>query len=252
MVMRNARRLSATGFHHVVTRGNNKQLIFEDDCDRLKFLGLLDGARCEFGIRIIAWCLMDNHVHLCLDDFEGHLSEFMHRILSRFASYMNYRHGREGHLFQGRYFSDPIESDERLLECVRYILNNPAYAGICSARDYRWSCYSEYATEARIVDTSPVLEMLGGPQPYESFIADSDRCLYAFEGGRYLPDDDAKRLACTVADRFDARLDEVKALCVSKRNEVLRAMIAHGLSYQQIGRLCGVSTSTVGRAAVGT
>ena len=249
--MRKARRVSATGYHHVVTRGNNKQVIFEEDGDRLKFLGLLDGCRREFGIRIIAWCLMDNHVHLCLDDPEGRLSEFMHRLLSRFASYMNFRHGREGHLFQGRYFSDPIESDERLLECVRYILNNPAYAGICSARDYRWSGYSEYTNEPCVVDTSPVLEMLGGPQPFESFIADRDRCLYAFEGGRYLPDDDAKRLARAVADEFSARLDEVKALCASRRNEVLRAMSARGLSYKQIGRLCGVSTSTVGRAVVG-
>ena len=249
--MRTARKRSETGFYHVVNRGNNKQAIFKDDADRLKFLDLLERAKQEFGMRIIAWCLMGNHVHLLLDDADDRLSDFMHKVLGGYASYLNARHGRGGHLFQGRFFSDPIESDERLLECVRYILNNPANAGICSTNVYRWSSYSEYVGEPSLTDTSTVLDMLGGTDQFASFIADRDRCTYAFEGSRYLPDDEARRLAVAVAGRFGATLDGVRSLPASARNDVIQALSAGGLSYRQIESLCGISSSAVGRAIAG-
>lgn len=248
--MRTARKRSETGYYHVVNRGNNRQAIFGDDADRLKFLDLLDCGRREFGLRIIAWCLMGNHVHLLLDDAEGRLSAFMHKVLGGYAFYLNARRGRGGHLFQGRFFSDPVESDERLLECVRYILNNPAYAGICPAGAYRWSSYAEYAGEREpsLTDTSTVLDLLGSAELLTRFIADRDRCIYAFEGGRYLPDDEARRLAVAVSERFGTTLDKVHALRAPARGEVIRALSAGGLSYKQIGRLCGISSSAVGRA----
>lgn len=249
--MRTASKRSETGYYHVVSRGNNKQTIFEDDADRRKFLDLLDRAKQEFGMRIIAWCLMSNHVHLLLDDADDQLSAFMHKALGGYASYLNAHHRRGGHLFQGRFFSDPIESDGRLLECVRYILNNPAYAGICSAGSYRWSSYAEYVGKPSLTDTSTVLDMLGGTEPFTLFIDARDRCVYAFEGGRYLTDDESRCLAAAVAKRFGVTLSEVRALHVSARNDVIRALSARGLSYKQIGCLCGISSSVVGRAAVG-
>ena len=250
--MRTARKRSETGYYHVVSRGNNKQTIFEDDVDRRKFLDLLDCSKREFGVRVIAWCLMGNHVHLLLDDAEDQLSAFMHKLLGGYASYLNAHHGRGGHLFQGRFFSDPIESDERLLECVRYILNNPSYAGISSSGVYRWSSYSEYVGKPSLTDTSTVLDTLGGVDPFTRFIAARDRCCYAFEGGRYLQDDEARRLAVAVAGRLGVSLDELRTLRVSARNDVIGALSAGGLSYRQIACLCGISPSAGGRAAAGT
>ena len=76
-------------------------------------------------------------------------------------------------------------------------------------------------------------------------------CCYAFEGGRYLQDDEARRLAVAVTGRLGVSLDELRTLSVSARNEVIRALSDGGLSYRQIGRLCGISPSAVGRAVAG-
>ena len=75
---------------------------------------------------VIAWCLMDNHIHLLLDDGHAHLSDCMHSITTAYAMYFNSKTGRRGPVFQDRFKSVPILDDDQLLNCVRYIHDNPA------------------------------------------------------------------------------------------------------------------------------
>lgn len=70
-MVRKARARAETGFYHVVLRGNGRQVIFNDDADRCEFLRLLRRAANVDSVRIIAWCLMDNHVHVLLSDEGG-------------------------------------------------------------------------------------------------------------------------------------------------------------------------------------
>lgn len=83
-----------SGLYHVVLKGSGDQIIFEDDEDRIAFTSCLDAYRCEFGVRILAWCLMSNHVHLVLADDDSCLSKFMHSVATAYACGFNRRHLR--------------------------------------------------------------------------------------------------------------------------------------------------------------
>ncbi len=248
---RSARTISDIGIYHVVARGNNKQIIFEDEADYRRFLGLLRECKHLYGIKILAWSLMENHVHLCVEDPDNNLADFMHRLLGCYAMYLNARHGRGGHLFQDRYFSDPIIDESQLLECVRYITNNCLYAGICSPEEYPWNSDHEYTDVPDIVSPEIVLGLLGGAQQYREFISSHTHCVYSFEGPGPLSSEEALRIARAVAASLGVHLSEIKALPVRKRNEAVRQLRRHGLSNRHIGRLCAISESTISRIVRG-
>lgn len=122
---RTSRKRSETGFYHVILRGNGKQNLFETDKDRAAFM---EAARSSFSrdsVTLIAWCLMDNHVHLIIDDPLDRISTAIQRVASTYAMYFNHTFGHSGHVFEGRYGSVPIIDDEQLLAAVKYVHNNP-------------------------------------------------------------------------------------------------------------------------------
>ena len=126
--------------HHVTQRGNRRLPIFFGDEDRAAYLNLLAEAAQVSGTRCLAWCLMDNHVHLILvpgsaDGLRAMLGE-AHR---RYTRLINFREGWRGYLFQGRFASFPMD-DAHLIAAVRYVENNPVAAGMATrADDWRWS-----------------------------------------------------------------------------------------------------------------
>ena len=119
-------RLDAPGtLHHVMIRGIERANIFRDDKDREHFLSRVGEIAKATGTQILAWVLMDNHVHLLLFSSSSGLPKFMRRVLTGYAMWFNRRHQRAGHLFQNRYKSIICEEDQYLLELVRYIHLNP-------------------------------------------------------------------------------------------------------------------------------
>ena len=139
-----ARVKSASGYYHVVPKGIADQLIFENDLDRNMYLELLRKAKVETGVKLHAYCLMSNHVHLVVEDEHDKLSEFMKYVTERYAMYYAQQIGRTGGIFRKPFWSEPIESDEYLLCAVRYVHANPAAAGICPASQYEWSSAKDY------------------------------------------------------------------------------------------------------------
>ena len=115
-----ARVLSELGHYHVMVKGCADQLIFEDDDDRNYFLNLMNRRFTSDHIRLLAWCLMDNHVHLLFDDPDNQMSTAMHAIDTAYAMRFNLKTGRRGPVFQERFKSVVISDDEQLLRCVRY------------------------------------------------------------------------------------------------------------------------------------
>ena len=133
-------RIQAAGIYHVTCRGNRRVRIFDDDFDRVRYLGLLADVCEKFGWRVLAYCLMTNHVHLVLDVPNETLSRGMQRLSGRYAQAYNVRHGWVGHLFQGRFHSEVVDTDEYSLEVGRYVVLNPRRAGIVKrAVHWRWS-----------------------------------------------------------------------------------------------------------------
>jgi REP element-mobilizing transposase RayT len=127
---------------HVTSRGNEKRDIFRDDRDRSRFLSGLARVVEVCGWTLHAYVLMGNHYHLLVETPEPTLSRGMHRLNGFHTQKFNARHGRVGHLFQGRFKSILVEKETHLLELVRYIVLNPVRAGV--ARDagaWRWSNY---------------------------------------------------------------------------------------------------------------
>ena len=132
--------------HHIVQRGHNKNATFVLEQDFRYYLETLRKFKNEYSIKIYAWCLMTNHVHLILepnDDNES-ISKLMKRLAGRQSAYVNKLEKRSGTLWEGRFKSSPIQSDEYLLPCVRYIELNPVKARMVSKpEDYKWSSYHE-------------------------------------------------------------------------------------------------------------
>ena len=136
------------GLFHVFARGNNKRLIYRDDHDRGTYLRILRGTVRHFRWRFLAYCLMDNHVHLLLETREANLGVGMGRLHGSYAQHFNSRHGTSGHLFQGRYGSARITTDERLWTLAVYIAMNPVVAGLCRRPDdWPWSSHSMVLSE---------------------------------------------------------------------------------------------------------
>jgi REP element-mobilizing transposase RayT len=127
-------------------RGLEGRDIFRNDEDRENFLSRLGQLVKKTGDRILAWSLLDNHVHLLLFSGPSGLSTLMRRLLTGYAGWFNRRHGRVGHLFQNRYKSIVCEEEAYLLELVRYIHLNPRRASNVESLEeldhYRWSGHS--------------------------------------------------------------------------------------------------------------
>lgn len=131
--------------YHVMLRGNAGQSIFSCDEDRYRFFLLLQEGTCRFGYRVHSFCLMDNHCHLVLQAGHLPLSKGMQNLSFRFTRWMNFREGRTGHLFQGRYKAILVDIDAYLLELVRYVHFNPVRAAMVKMpSEYFWSSHRAY------------------------------------------------------------------------------------------------------------
>jgi REP element-mobilizing transposase RayT len=129
-------------FQHVFARGNRKQPIFLDEHDYLLYLALLGGVIVAKQWRVLAYCLMPNHVHLLIETPEGQLAAGMQLLHGLYARLFNDRHGHVGHLFQGRYGSKLVRDDVQLRAVVRYIALNPVEAELTQdPADWRWNSY---------------------------------------------------------------------------------------------------------------
>lgn len=132
--------------HHVMVRGLNRQVIFQNDRDREDFLARLKAVCATTGLQVLAWALLPNHAHLLLRTGTRPLARAMRSLLTGYAGAFNRRHRRVGHLFQNRYKSILVEEEPYLLELVRYIHLNPLRVGLVesvAALDrYPWSGHS--------------------------------------------------------------------------------------------------------------
>jgi putative transposase len=140
--------------HHVTQRGNRRGTVFFSDYDRHAYLSVLRAFADKHSVEVLAYCLMLNHVHLVV--VPG-TADGLHRVLKplhmQHAQRINRMQDWHGHLWQGRYFSSPLDNDY-LWSAIRYVERNPVRAGMIDrAEDYPWS---SAAAHCRLT-TDPVL-----------------------------------------------------------------------------------------------
>lgn len=145
---RAVREWSEEGWYHVYARGNRRQVVFRDDDDRAWFMRRLVAVERAMNLVHVAHCLMPNHVHLVVGPGSAGVSKLMHRVHGAYALWFNRRHGTVGHLFQGRFGSRLIDSEEDLVSLVRYVHRNPVAAGLVRrAEAWEWSSHADYLKE---------------------------------------------------------------------------------------------------------
>lgn len=140
---RQARGLSESGIYHIMLRGINQQQIFEDEEDSHKYLEILKTCKTISKFKIFAYCLMGNHIHLLIKIEKENLELIFKRIGARFVYWYNWKYQRNGHVFQGRFKSEPVEDDRQLLAIIRYIHRNPLKSGLGNL-NYKYSSYNKY------------------------------------------------------------------------------------------------------------
>ena len=175
-------RIIAPGLpHHVCQRGNNHQPTFQDNADRKKYLELLSHYLSKYHCGLMAYCLMDNHVHLLLNPpSKASMSKTMQCVSLCYTQYYNAKYGRSGRLWECRYHSCVVDTNRYLWNAGCYIEQNPVRAGIVkNAADYLYSSAAAHITGIKDPVINRVLfdkddlksyrEMLGKPLTKEHY-----------------------------------------------------------------------------------
>jgi REP-associated tyrosine transposase len=139
-VPRRLRHQAPDALYHITSRGNRKQPIFLDSDDHYFHLWWFNRVALESEWHVFGWVHMTNHFHFVARTPKPNISEGMRRLNGLYAQVFNIRHGYSGHVFQGRFHSEVVESESHLLECLRYDDLNPVRAGLVGhPLDWRWS-----------------------------------------------------------------------------------------------------------------
>jgi putative transposase len=153
--------------HHVTQRGNARQVILANDADRITYVELLRQNSELHRLSLWGYCLMSNHVHLiAVPRTDEALAQTLKHTHGRYAAYWNARQSSSGHVWQGRFYSCPLD-DSHLWEALRYVELNPVRAGlIATAEQWRWSSAAAHSTlavpESRF-GNGAVAEKVDGP-----------------------------------------------------------------------------------------
>ena len=267
---RQSRETSATCVYHVILRGVNKQQIFEDDDDYMRFLSVLrrqtqpfDDDKGQFippRCYVYAYCLMGNHVHLLIKEGSEAIGDTMKRIASSYVYYYNHKYDRVGHLFQERFKSQPVNDFTYFITLLRYIHQNPLKASLVeNIQNYAWSSWMEYtgAVQHGFCSTGVVLDRMS--------LADLrtlvDTPLSEEDASRFIDIDvyptkstytDAEiwQLLSTLCGASNST--QFQALPRPEQKQYLIAAHEEGIGTRTLSRLTGVPYSVVQRATTGS
>lgn len=259
--------------YHVTSRGDRQEAIFEDNKDRGGFLELLGQVVTEYNWVCQCYCLMTNHYHLVVETPEGNLSRGMRHVNGVYTQLSNRRHGRVGHLLQGRYKAILVDRDAYLLEMTRYVVLNPVRAGMVKhPRDWPWSSYRATVGTVRAREWLATGALLARFAAKRAMAQERYRRFVAEGIGQESIWKDLKRQIYLGDERFIERmqaklegkgddiniprvqrrppapgLDVIQARHGDRNQAILTAYKTGEYSYQEIARFFGVHFTTVGR-----
>ena len=250
---RAARVKSISGIYHIIMRGINRQTLFKDKEDYIKFVQTLERYKEVCGYKLYAYCLMGNHVHLLLKEDKESLGTIMRRICGSYVLWYNKKYDRVGYLFQGRFKSEPVEDGVYFLTVLRYIFQNPLKANLVTEiKNYVWSNYTDYVKGNNRSDVDFVLNIFNKDKEkaVKSFIdyinqENNDECLEISQKQR-LTDNYARKVIkkyCKISHET-----EIQKFDIETRNMYIKGLKEeHGLSIRQIERLTGIGRGIIQR-----
>ena len=184
VIPRIARQYKNASFFHIIVQGIRKEDIFRKERYINEYLKLIKKYAKDLNIKIIAYCIMNNHAHLLLETKQiEYISKMMQKVNSLYARYYNYmENGRVGYVFRDRFISEAIKNKTYLINCVKYIHNNPVKAGICNkSSDYKHSSFNIYTRiskrkrDGKIFTKEEYIEICKNTQTKQSFIEVCDK-----------------------------------------------------------------------------
>lgn len=247
---RKPRQLSKLDIYHVVIKGVNSQLLFEESKDYRKYLEILELNKESCDFDLFAYCLMSNHVHLLIRTKKVPLESVFRKINTAYANWFNMKYCRSGPLQDGRYYSEPIESLDYLLSALRYIHKNPLKANLekTVGSKYPWNSYHSYTKQNdTLVDIKYILAEFGSIDDFiEYHSSDSDSVFIDINNiKRRVPDDVAIEIikqSCNVKNPTD-----ISKLSLLDRRNAIFLLHKNGISARQINRLTGIPRGIVDR-----
>lgn len=164
---REARKKNNESIYHIMIRSIKEINLFNDHEDKIEYLKLLKQNQIKFNFKVYAYCLMDNHGHLLIDANGADISMIMHSINFCYARYYNSKHDRYGHVFQDRFKSKIIETEDYMIRLSAYIHNNakdiPGYKN--NTTNYPYSSFKNYVKNSAdafgILDKSFLTNVIG-------------------------------------------------------------------------------------------
>lgn len=249
---RQAREKSQSGIYHVILKGIDARVIFLEDLDRVKFMKQLLKARERGDFGLIAYCLMDNHVHLLIEESKKEsIGKSIQRITIGYVLWHNHKYGRCGHLFQNRFNSESVEQEQYFLTVVRYIHQNPVAAGIVkSPSDYEWSSYRQYIAsyhnQISYIDKGRIIGYFDTQDKFEVFMnaVQQKECM-EFEVRKRYTDEELRRL---IYNQF-SQVHFIEKMKNEDRNRLLKDIYRKtGASIRQIGRVLNMGRRIIENA----
>jgi REP element-mobilizing transposase RayT len=245
---RSERKKSATGIYHILLRGITGQHIFEEEADYFEFLDCLRKVKELSRFSLYAYCLMDNHVHLLMEEGEEPLSTIMRRFGARYVFRFNWKYKRNGHLFQDRYKSECVESDAYFLTVLKYIYQNPVKAGLCRHPvDYRWSSRHRAARDNGLIDEVKLARLVAikEVEKWEKEPVHAELLENRIGRKRRYTDEEAAILLtnCCRAEGATA----FQQLSQERQQTVIREMRAQSVPIRQVARVTGLSKGIIER-----
>jgi REP element-mobilizing transposase RayT len=194
-----------------MNRGYEGRPIFRAEPDKVFFLALLKKVQTLTQIRILAYCIMDNHYHLVFQNESGKMSEFFKQLNGQYAIYYRKRHGGRGYVFQDRYKSMLIQDDAYLMIAIAYVLNNSMPAKMAKTFvDYSWSSGSFYFNKEKceVVDCKYVEELFGSKGELQRFVLETnldELPMVRSDLGQIIGGEESIPLAAAMAERRTER-----------------------------------------------
>jgi REP element-mobilizing transposase RayT len=265
---RKSREKYPEAIYHIMCRSESEFLLFRDDNDKEHYLSLLKRYTDKYKCSIYAYCLMDNHLHLHLDPKGFDVSKFMQSLNTAYVRYYNNKYARHGHVFQGRFESRILDTDEYNLAVSAYIHNNPhsieGFAG--REENYKYSSYGVYLGLRedlhKLVDMSFIMGLFNINEPsvfaekYYAFVSHqrdigsfkelkkqlSSAVKYEYISGRQvvLRDLSPSKVISYISDKLLMPEKHIKTANLKQKTHEARAFMAYvlkvlcGLGYKEI------------------
>ena len=242
------RKKSEADLYHIMLRGAGRRIIFFDKQDYEQFLNTIRQVKAKAQLRLYAYCLMDNHVHLLIKEGDESLGMTFKRVGVSYAHYYNWKYQLTGHLFQDRYRSEAIDTDAYFLDAMRYICNNPVKAGIFrNFMDYPWLGCSGISddTQGGLLDDLGTLTDLRGEKLLKYLRAPCDNAHIEIDDSKRLTDQEATIYLCRCCGCVNPQ--DIGNWDTARRDAAIRTGRNGGVSIRQLSRLTNVSRAVIER-----